>query len=187
MPANLTIQDLSGCRRDESVDQVLSEEFAFVVTKNVDGPAGSQGLHVPWRDGRVHRQRALKARRDGLVPEGMQISFRRMRADDKDELWVKLTKQPTWHAAALRPSRVHRDELEQSDVVRAQSESATFRVSGGPRERALLLFDALVTGARDEGMTVTSATAQLVHHARTASSSLPRERAQPQRQSGEHR
>jgi hypothetical protein len=134
--------------------------------------AGSRGLRVPWADGRVHRQRALKARRDGLVPEGMQISFRRMRDDDKDELWVKLAKQPAWHATVLRPARGHRDGLEQSDVVRALSESATFHVAGGPRDRALRILDALVTGARAEGMTVTSATAQLVHRARTASSSL---------------
>ncbi|WP_166791103.1 hypothetical protein, partial [Cryobacterium glucosi] len=134
--------------------------------------AGRLGIHVPQADERLHRQRALKARREGLVPEDMQITFRRRRAGDKDELWTTLGKLPAWQVEVSKPVRGHSLAPEQSDVVRALSESSTFQVTGEPRDRALRLLEALVTGAREDGMTVTAATARVVRGTSTASSPL---------------
>ena len=126
--------------------------------------AGSQGIRVPYADKWLHRKRAVKANRDGRIPAGMQFSFRRKRAGDQDELWIALVKVPAWQAAVLSSVRQRRIGLERTDVVQSLSESDTFSVTNGPRERALRLLDALVTGAREEGMTVTGSTGQLINH-----------------------
>lgn len=130
--------------------------------------AGHQGIRVPYAEGRLYRQRAIKASRNSQIPEGMQLSFRRVTGDGADELWIVMTGVPAWQATVLTPGRTRRKGQELSDVVHALTDSETFPVAGGPRERALRVLDALVAGAREDGMIVTVSTAQLINRRNTA-------------------
>ena len=74
-----------------------------------------------------------------------------------------LLRVPAWQATVLSTSHRRRKGREPSDVAQALIDSETFPVTGEPRERALRVLDALVIGAREDGITVAVSAAQLIN------------------------
>jgi hypothetical protein len=109
---------------------------------------------VPHHEEPRYRQLAGAAKRFGRIPDGMCIAFHYSRRDGTME--VALEDLPAWMTTVLDPVPVAQRLYDPSDVVRDLADSETFPVTGEPRQRALRLLEALVTAARQCGMTVTA-------------------------------
>lgn len=122
----------------------------------------SHRILVAAGDEARYRQLAASAKRFGRIPDGMRVSFAYVRLDTGRMLEIILEPLPAWQTRMLEPLRVPRKLRDPSDVVVAVRDSESFTVQGEPRQRALRLLDALVSGARESGMQVEAVPAQPV-------------------------
>lgn len=113
--------------------------------------AENHQIFVPSVTESKYRQLVGAAKRFGRIPNGMQLTVSWAKAG---QYAVTLEPLPAWQTAVLEPITVSKELREPSNVVLALSDSSTFQVTGIPRKRSLLLADALVTTAREQGMMV---------------------------------
>lgn len=118
--------------------------------------ATSEGkqILVPLDEEARYRQLAGSAKRFARIPENMRLAFEYEQSAEEAMLRISLESIPAWQAAVLESVQALDELRNPSDVVEEFIDSETFTVTGAPRNRALLLLDALVAGGRELGMTV---------------------------------
>ncbi|WP_410646810.1 hypothetical protein [Amycolatopsis sp. cmx-4-54] len=131
------------------------------------------GNRILVRHGEAPRYRGLanSAKRLGRIPEGMRLSFEHVRLDTGDHVAITLTPLPEWLTAVLTPLPVSKALSDATDVVQTLVSSETFPVSGEQRDRAFLLLDALVRGARQFGVAVSIQAERAAHRRLSARTS----------------
>lgn len=122
--------------------------------------AENHQILIPSSSESRYRQLVGAAKRFGRIPDGMQLTVSWAKAGQST---VTLKPLPAWQTAVLIPIKVPKELREPSKVVLALSDSSTFQVTGIPKKRSLLLAEALVLTAREQGMMVEVRLNQPVH------------------------
>lgn len=114
--------------------------------------AGVSGITVPHTERRTYGILIGIAKRYNKIPKGMRITTEDHWEDGNWMLTVALEPLPAWQTRVLPSVTVPTDLDNASPVTLAFKDSGTFPVKGEPRERALLIIEALVTEADARGM-----------------------------------
>lgn len=116
--------------------------------------AGASGIVITHAEKKRYAALIGAAKRHGKIPTGMHITMEKRRRDGEWVLSVTLEPLPAWQTRALPDVPIPADLDDACPVTLAFKDSGTFQVKGEPRERALLLTEALVTEAERRGMRI---------------------------------
>ena len=117
--------------------------------------AGKAGIIVTGDNLGTYRRRLARAERDHRIPENHRVACEPVVEDGLHRTRFRLEPVQEWHVDALRIRT--RKVRKRSKAAFDLDESDAFQVSGAPRERALLLVDALVRGTSKNGIAVSVA------------------------------